>query len=70
MVASGLKIDVVSDPYTAFINPQNGNIVRYYSQDLTEYDTFDTMQIKVDLLSDNVSVSPRINNIRALGVSA
>jgi len=67
---SGFKIDVLKYPQGAFINQQNGNIVRYYGSDLNEYDTFDTMQFKIDILSDNVNVSPRINNIRALGVSA
>ena len=67
---SGLYIDKITDPYQAFINPQNNNVVRYYGLDLTEYDTFDVAQFKIILLSNNVNIVPRVNNLQALGVSA
>jgi len=67
---SGFYIDKISDPYQAFINPQNSNVVRYYGSDLTEYDTFDTAQFKIVLLSNNVNIVPRVNSLKALGVSA
>jgi len=66
---SGLYIDKVTSPYEAFINPQNF-VVRYYGTDLTEYDTFDVAQFKIVLLSNNVNIVPRVNSLKALGVSA
>ena len=70
VVGVGLSIDKVSDPQTAFLNAQNGNIVRYYNQETVQFDTFDTVQMKFVLLSDDRNIVPRINNIRVIGVSA
>jgi len=71
----------VSYPLQAFNNRNNGNVARYYSHSMIEYDTFDTMQLKVVFLADTGLVSsttsnliptsiPRIDDIRAVGVSA
>jgi hypothetical protein len=68
-------------PLQAFNNKNNGNVARYYSRSMVEYDTFDTMQLKVVFLADTGLVStttsnllptsiPRIDDIRAVGVSA
>ena len=65
-----LSIGVVSKPYTAFNNIQNDNVVRYYSSSMTEFDTYDTMAIKIVPLSSTSYVVPRVNDIRVIGVSA
>jgi hypothetical protein len=68
-------------PKQAFNNKNNENVARYYSRSMIEYDTFDTMQLKVVFLADTGLVSsttsgliptsiPRIDDIRAVGVSA
>jgi len=66
----GFQIDRVTNPYTAFTNPQNYNVSRYYSSTLNEYDTYDTMQIKMVLLSTTDNLSPKMNNLTAVGLSA
>jgi hypothetical protein len=66
----GLKIDKVKYPNIAFNNVNNTNISRYYNSSLAEYDTFDSMQIKVVMLSDNTYTVPKIDQIQVLGVSA
>jgi len=66
----GFQIDKVSNPYTAFTNPQNNGVVRYYNSSLNEMDTYDTLQIKMILLSNNISVIPRLSSLTAVGLSS
>lgn len=70
--ATSLRIGVVAeqDKYSAFNNIQNDNVVRYYSSSLTEYDTYDTMSIKIVPLSTTTSLVPRVDDVRVIGVSA
>ena len=89
---TGLKIDflgrvgnssVASNGYAlqAFNNVLNDNVVRYFSSSMAEYDTYDSMQLKIVLLSDLDQVNntnpssipttyPRVDDIRAIGVTA
>jgi hypothetical protein len=67
---SGFYIDKISLPKQAFINPQNSNVVCYFNSSLTRFDTYDTAQFKIVLLSNNVNIVPRMNSLRAVGVSA
>lgn len=75
------ELSPIGYPMQAFNNRNNGNVARYYSSSMIEYDTFDTMQLKVVFLADVGLVSsnsstliptsiPRIDDIRAVGVSA
>lgn len=66
----GFNIDLIGDPYQAFNNPQNQNVVRYYNTSTTPIDGYDTMQIKLVLLSNNASVTPRVASLTAIGVSS
>ena len=70
VAAAQLSIGVVSKKYTAFNNIQNDNVVRYYSTSMTEFDTYDTMAIKIVPLSSSSYIAPRVNDIRVIGVSA
>jgi hypothetical protein len=70
IVQPGFQIDKVSNPYQAFTNPQNYNVVRYYNSTLTEFDTYDTMQVKMVMLSNNNSSIPRISSLTAVGLSS
>jgi len=70
LVASGMKIAKVYYPLQVFKNITNDNVARYYSQTKVEYDTFDTWQLKVILLSPNDYIVPKIDDIRAVGVTA
>jgi len=67
---TGLKIDKISTPYTAFNNTDNFNIVRYFSQNGGVYDTYNAIAIKTVLLSDSSTIVPSIDDYRVIGVSA
>jgi hypothetical protein len=45
----------VGYPMQAFNNRNNGNVARYFSSSMIEYDTFDTMQLKVVFLADDIN---------------
>jgi len=70
ILGDGLKIDKLAYKFQAFNNILQDNVVRYYNSSMVEFDTFNTMQIKIVLLSDNSSLIPRVDDIRAIGVSA
>jgi len=67
--AGSMSIDKIADPYQAFLNPQNNNVIRYYNSSLSPIDTYDSIQYKVVLLSNNINIAPRISSLTALGVS-
>lgn len=68
-------------PLQAFNNKLNDNVVRYYSSSMTEYDTYDSFQLKIVLLADvdqqqttNANTIPtnipRVDDVRAIGVTS
>ena len=85
LVGSGLAIDFVGRtgnsslsglgyPLQAFNNITNDNVARYYNSSMVEFDTFNTMQLKIVLLSDattsgTINIYPKVDDIRAVGVS-
>lgn len=54
----------------AFNNLANDNVARYYTSSKTEFDNYNTMQIKIVMLSDSSNKNPRVEQIQAVGVSA
>jgi hypothetical protein len=54
----------------AWNNIANDNVVRYVSSSYTEYDKYNTMQIKVVLLSERTHVVPKVEQIQVIGVSS
>lgn len=54
----------------AWNNIANDNVVRYVTSSYTEFDTYNTMQIKVVLLAESTHVVPRVEQIQVIGVSA
>lgn len=54
----------------AFNYIMNENVVRYYNNSMVEFDTYDTMQIKVVLLSTTPIKIPRVDDIGVTGTSA
>jgi len=71
LVQSNMLVDRLSTPHTAFINPQNSNVVRYYNSSMSQYDAIDSMAFKIVLLGANASsVYPTMNSFQAIGVSA
>jgi len=70
VIGSGFKIDKLKNKTVAFTNPQNYNIVRYYTPSNVELDSYNVMSIKIDLLSNNINLVPEVEDIRVIGVSA
>lgn len=54
----------------AWNNIANDNVVRYVTSSYTEFDTYNTMQIKVVLLSETTHIVPKVEQIQVIGVSA
>ena len=67
-------------PMQAFNNINNSGVARYFNSSMTTFDSYDTVQIKIVLLSDMAQVSnntanaipttiPRVDDIRVVGVT-
>jgi hypothetical protein len=54
----------------AWNNIANDNVARYVTSSYTQFDTYNTLQVKVVLLSDNTHVVPKVDQIQVIGVSA
>lgn len=69
---SGLKIAKIStnNIKSAFINPQNDNIVRYYNDSRARFDTYKQFAIKIVMLSETTFIVPIVRDIRTVAVSA
>ena len=70
ITGTGLKIDKLSTPYTAFNNADNLNIVRYFGENGENYDTYSTVVIKTVLVADGYDLAPKVADYRVIGVSA
>lgn len=70
VVGDGFLVDTLKYDNMAFNNKANDNIVRYYNNARAEFDTFDTMQIKIVFLADKTYLVPKIDQIQVIGVSA
>lgn len=69
-VGSGLKIDKIGYPQQAFRYHANENVARYYSSSRVEYDTYDTLQLKIIFLSTTDHIIPKIDDVQGVGVTA
>jgi hypothetical protein len=54
----------------AWNNIANDNVARYVTSSYTEFDTYNTMQIKVVMLSDTTHIVPKVEQIQVIGVSS
>jgi len=70
LVSSGLKIDKLRFKNVAYNNVLNDNVARYYNTTMVPYDTYDSVAIKIVLLSDDDNISPEVDSLRVIGVSA
>lgn len=64
-----LRNDTIRD-YTAFLNTDNDNVIRYYNRDSGIFDNYKAYSIKIVLLSNNSSIIPKLQDYRAVAVSA
>jgi hypothetical protein len=70
LTVSGWKVDKLEFKNQAFNYRPNDNVARYHSETLSQYDGFSSFQLKVVLLSNNEYVAPKVDDIRAIAVSA
>jgi hypothetical protein len=70
VVGSSMVIEKVKYPTSAFNNPENDNICRYFNTLGAAYDTFDTMQVKIVFTGDFSYRAPKVDQIQVIGVSA
>lgn len=68
---TGMKVERIRKyKHQAFNNTLNSNVARYYNSTMVPFDGYDVVQIKAVMLADRPNLIPRIDDIRALGVSA
>jgi hypothetical protein len=63
-------VDKIGFENQGFNNIVFENVVRYYNSSIVKYDGYDTLQIKVCLLSSHLTHNPEIRDIRATAISA
>jgi len=69
-IIGDVGVDKLKYKNVAWNNIANDNVARYVTSSYTEFDTYNTMQIKVVLLSENTHVVPKVEQIQVIGVSA
>jgi hypothetical protein len=63
-------LDTLKYKTIAFNNIANDNVVRYYTTSTNqEIDNFNTMQIKIVMLSNSTYLIPKVEQLSVLGVS-
>lgn len=67
--SSTATYSTLTTPNSAYKDPNNSNIVRYFSQTGVQYDTYRNFAIKLVFLSDLNYVAPEVDNIRVVCVS-
>lgn len=71
MIGSGLLISKIETfKKQAFNNVLNSNIVKYYNSFGVEFDTYDSVQLKLVMLSNNEYIVPKIDDVRLVGCTA
>lgn len=70
ITGSGFKIETLAEENTAFRNLENDDIVRYFGKNGESYDTYNSVAIKIVLLSNDRYLTPKVDDYRVIGVSA
>jgi hypothetical protein len=70
LVGTGLKVDVIDRPSSAFLDIQSQNIVTYYNKARAIHKGFDSFALKIVLLSEDGIKVPYVDDVRAIAVSA
>jgi len=69
-IIGDVGVDKLKYKNVAWNNIANDNVARYVTSSYIEFDTYNTMQIKVVLLSENTFTVPKVEQIQVIGVSA
>lgn len=70
VVGDGFKVQRLKYPGVAFTDPMNDNVSRYYNSTGAAYDKFNSMQVKIVMLSNTTYIVPKVDQIQVIGVSA
>jgi hypothetical protein len=66
-----IKMDVIHTYRNqAFINQNNGNIIRYYNSEGAYFDTYNAFAVKVCFLSNSLLTIPFMSSARGVAISA
>lgn len=66
----GFKIETVLAEESAFRNPDNFNICRYFNSEGQAFDTYNKVAIKICLLANDRALVPKVDDYRVIAVSA
>lgn len=69
-ISGAMYCDKLKYKNTAWNNIFNDNVVRYVNTAGVEFDTYNTMQIKVVMLAENSYITPEVDQIQVIGVSS
>ncbi len=69
-IVGDVGVDKLKYNNVAWNNIANDNVARYVTTSSAQFDTYNTVQIKVVLLSDSTHVVPKVEQFQAFGVSA
>ena len=69
-IVGDVGVDKLKYRNVAWNNIANDNVARYVTSSYTEFDTYNTMQVKVVLLSNSTHIVPKVEQIQVIGVSA
>lgn len=67
---TGFKVDTLVSNNSAFKNPDNYGIIRYFNEAGAVLDTYNSVAIKVVLRSEERRLVPKVDDIRVIGVTA
>ena len=70
LTGSGLYIDKLAYPHQAFRDIRFQNVATYFSTSMQSFSGYDTVAVKLVLLSPTSSNVPEIDDVRVVGVSA
>lgn len=70
LVATGLQVDVITNPKAAFLDNQNKNILTYFNNSYAKFQTYDSFAVKLVFTSTDAVVVPFVDDVRAIAVSA
>jgi len=70
LVNSGSKVNIITNKNSGYLDNQNFNVVRYYNSKMSKFDGFKYFAIKIILKSGNYFKIPRVQEYRAIAVSA
>lgn len=70
LITAGLRVDVLKNKNSAFIDIQSLNTLTYFNGNSAKFRGYDSFALKIVLLSENNVNIPFVDDVRAIAVSA